>query len=83
MTLQQSQAALIHSAATSLEIDPTNIVEAGGQSFFLFSRREAGRVIGLCFSRFGWAPSVILSDTRLPRPGRGMEYIATDFPFNR
>lgn len=83
MTPQQSQAALIHSAATSLEIDPTSVIDLGGQSFFLFSRREAGRVIGLCFSRFGWAPSVVLSDARLPRPGRGMEYIATDFPNNR
>ncbi len=83
MTPQQHQAALIHSAATTLEIDPTNVLDIGGQSFFLFTRREAGRIIGLAFSRWGWAPAMIAYDARLPRPGKGMEYIATDFPYNR
>jgi hypothetical protein len=72
------QTASLHSAATSLEIDPENTLEIGGQAFFLFYTRDAERVAMQCFRRWHWIPATVLSDTRLPKTRKGMTWLATD-----
>jgi hypothetical protein len=77
---QTLQAAWINGVCFDLEIDPTDCREANGQTFFLFSNREAAKVVSRCFALNDWSPSLIPFDLALPPAGKGMQWIATDFP---
>ena len=72
------QTSAVHSAATQLEIDPENVLEIGGQVFFLFYKRDAERVAMQCFRRWQWIPSNVLFDARLPKTSARFQWIATD-----
>jgi hypothetical protein len=80
MSPQKWQAALIHSAASDLEIDPSDYREVDGQTFFLFSKAEAKKVSLQTFKRFDWFPVDVSFDLRLPPSGKWGQWIATDFP---
>jgi len=73
------QTALINGACMELEIDATDCREADGQTFFLLSKREAGKVLARCFARFSWSPSMVPFHLSLPPAGKGMQWIATDY----
>jgi hypothetical protein len=62
-----------------LEIDATDCRTIDGQTFFLFSKREAGKVIARCFARFGWSPAMVPFHLSLPPAGKGNQWIATDY----
>jgi hypothetical protein len=61
-----------------LEIDPTDVVELADQTFFLVYEREGKRISSHCFKRYAWFPVDVLSDVRLPIPGKGMVWIGTE-----
>ena len=72
------QTASVYGAAQDLEVDPENSLEIGGQVFFLFYKRDAGRVAMQCFRRWQWIPANVLFDSRLPKTSPRMQWIATD-----
>ena len=72
------QESRIHGIATTLEIDITDSFELAEQTFFLVSDREASRISRECFKYYSWFPVEVLSDSRIPTPGKGMKWIATE-----
>jgi hypothetical protein len=78
MSNRYEQESRITNVSHSLEIDVTDSVELADQTFFLVSDREAKRISSACFKRYAWFPVDVLSDVRLPSPGKGMKWIATE-----
>lgn len=72
------QESRLHGVCMDLEIDPSDVVELADQTFFLFSEREARKVSARCFKLYAWFPVDVLSDVRLPKPSKGMKWIATE-----
>ena len=80
MDKQKLQDAWINGVCMDLEIDPTDGRESNGQTFFLFTKREASRVVSRCYALNDWSPVLIPFDLALPPAGKGMQWVATDFP---
>jgi hypothetical protein len=78
LPLIKNQRARLHSACQDYEIEPFDEVTRTEQAFMLLSKRDAGKVVSHCFARFGWFPTLVLSDNSLPTPGKGRQWIATD-----
>ena len=62
-----------------LEIDASDCRTVNGQTFFLFSKREAGKVLARCFAVNGWSPTIVPFDLSIPPAGKGLQWIATDY----
>ena len=68
----------IHSACQSLGIEPHGgAVSSQGQHCLSMGAKSANRVSALCFSRWGWSPVTIVSDSALPRLKKGV-WIGTE-----
>lgn len=72
---------MLHSAAQDFEFEAIDEgVTSQGQRCLLFTEKQANKISARCFDRWGWFPSVILSDEALPKAKAGRCWLAVDIP---